>query len=310
MVVNYGAAGVEPGDQRLPAGVGVAEVQKVQAVAIGASGGIEDEVFLVLGGVGEVVPVGFVLIAVDEAVLGLVRPNFVVVHAVEGVLCTQFTALRCRIAAVVKPVADPARAGELHPAQDIPLGRARGQVVHMNFLPVGARFVLNHGDVAVVVARATEGCRNGTVLAQCIRIEEELVLAVQCFAHVPNALVLQSIVLRKEVPVADFPWHPDFFIIEKRFKTITQRLAPVQAVQVALGALDLFIHPSHGFFGAVVFQPPIRVRDLNAPQGVFDVFGAGLRIVHGAVHRGGRSLAIGEEERGAQCRSNGSKASE
>jgi hypothetical protein len=27
------------------------------------------------------------------------------------------------------------------------------------------------------------------------------------------------------------------------------------------------------------------------------------------VHRGGRSLAIGEEERGAQCRSNGSKAS-
>jgi hypothetical protein len=28
------------------------------------------------------------------------------------------------------------------------------------------------------------------------------------------------------------------------------------------------------------------------------------------VHRGGRSLTIGEEERGAQCRSNGSKASE
>ena len=65
MVVNHGAAGVEAGDQRLPARVGVAEVQKVQAVAIGAGGGIEDEVFLVFGGVGEVVPVGFVLIAVD-----------------------------------------------------------------------------------------------------------------------------------------------------------------------------------------------------------------------------------------------------
>ena len=150
--------------------------------------------------------------------------------------------------------------------------------VSLTEFPAGrARFVLNHGDVAVVVARATEGCGNGTVLAQCIRIEEELVLAVQCFAHVPNASVCSPSFFDRKYRSPIFRGIRIFFIIEKRFKTITQRLAPVQAVQVALGALDLFINPSHGFFGAVVFQPPIRVRDLNAPQGVFDVFGAGLR---------------------------------
>ena len=153
-VVHDAGAGVESVDHHLPVGVRVGEVLDVEVVAVGTCTGVQDEVAVVLRGVGEVVAVGLVVVAEDQLILALGGAQFVEVHAVEGVLCAELRAVGRRVAAVVEAVADPARAGELDPLQYVAGLLAGREVHHADLLPVAAGRVPHHHDVLVVIGGA------------------------------------------------------------------------------------------------------------------------------------------------------------
>ena len=297
MVDDVGA-GVEPVDDHLPVGTGVGQVLDVEVVAVCARARVEDEVAVVLGGVGEVVAVGLVVVAEDELVLALRCSELVVVHAVKGVLGAELAAGGRRVAAVVEAVADPAGAGEFDPLEDVAGLLAGVEVHHADLLPVAASHIAHDHDMLVVIGGAGEAGGHRAVLAQGVGVEEDAILAVEAVANVPDALVLQAVVFADVVAVANLPRCADFLVVEDLLVPVSDRVAERDGVEVAAGDGVLGLNPCAGLFAAVVLQPAVGVGDLGAEVGVGDVFGAGVRIGEG--HGVGGSGAGGPEQGGGQ----------
>ena len=304
-VVYNAGAGVESIDHHLPIGVGVGQVFDVKVVAVGAGGGIEDEVAVVLGGVSEVVAVGLVVVAEDQLVFALRRAQLVEVHAVKGVLCAEFAAVGGGVAAVIEAVAHPAGAGELDPLEHVAGFFAGFQVHHADLLPVAAGGVSHDHDVLVVIGGAGEAGGDGAVLAQGVGVEEDLVFAIESFADVPYALVLQSVILADVVAVANLPGSAHLLEVEDLLVAVSDGVAERDGVQMAARHGILGFHPGAGLFTAVVFEPTVGVGDLGAKIGVHHLLGAGVRVVvslhvvrlwSGAARRQNERCCGGEKE--------------
>ena len=277
-VVYNAGAGVESVDHHLPLGIGVGQVFDVEVVAVGAGARVENEVSVVLGGVGEVVAVGFVVVAEDQLVLALGRAEFVEVHAVEGVLGAELAAVGGGVAAVVKAVADPAGAGELDPLEHVAGFFTGLEVHHADLLPVAAGGVAHDHDVLVVIGGTGEAGGNGTVLAQGIGVEENLVLAIEAVADVPDALVLQAVVLADVVAVVNLPGGADLLVVEDLLVAVADGVAEGDGVQMTARHGVLGLNPSTGLLAAVVFKPPVRVCYCSSEISVCDLLGAGFRV--------------------------------
>ena len=74
------------------------------------------------------------------------------------------------------------------------MGLPGSEIVDVDLLPIGASGVLNDRDITVVVACAAERSGHCSVFTQGVGVEEQLVLSVQLIAHIPDALVLQTVV--------------------------------------------------------------------------------------------------------------------
>ena len=245
------------------------------------------------------VAVGLVVVAEDELILALWLSEFVIIHAVERILCTELAPVGGGVAAVVEAVADPARAGELDPLQHVARLFAGGEVHHADFLPVAAGRVAHHHDVLVVIGGAGQAGRDRPVLAEGVGVEEDPVLAVEAVADVPDALVLQAVVLADVVAVANLPGRADLLVVEDLLVAVADGLAEGDGVQVAAGHGVLGFDPGAGLLAAVVLEPAVGVGDLGAEVGVDDVFGAGVRVIKG-LHRIGSvgGGATGGQEEG------------
>ena len=244
------------------------------------------------------VAVGLVVVAEDQLVLALRGAQLVVVHAVEGVLGAELAAVGRRVAAVVEAVTDPAGAGELDPLQYVASFLASFEVHHVDLLPIAAGRVAHDGDVLVVIGGAGEAGGHGAILAQGVGVEEDAVLAVEAVADVPDALVLQAVVLADVVAVANLPRRADLLVVEDLLVAVADGVAEGDGVEVAAGDGVLGLDPRAGLLAAVVLQPAVGVGDLGAEVGVGDVFGAGVRIGEG--HGVGGSGASGPEQGGGQ----------
>ena len=295
-VVHDARAGVEAVHDHLPIRVGIGEVLNVEVVAVRAGGGIEDEEAVVLGGIGEVVTVGLVVVPEDQFVLALGRAQLVEVHAVEGVLGTELRAIRSRVPAIIEAVAHPARAGELDPFQHVARFFARCQVHDADLLPIAAGRIAHHHDVLVVIGGAGEAGGDGAVLAQGVGVEEDFVFAIEALADIPDALVLKSVVFADVVAVANLPRRTDLLVVEDLLIAVADGVAEGNSVQVLTGHRILGLYPCAGLFAAVVFEPAISIVDLGSEIGVHHLLGAGVRVVEGFHQIRLRGSATGGQE--------------
>ena len=207
------------------------------------------------------------------------------------------------VAAVVEAVAHPAGAGELDPLQDVTGLLAGLEVHHADLLPVAAGGVAHHNHVIVVIGGAGEAGGHGAVLAQGIGVEEDLVLAIEAVADVPDALILQAVVLADVVAVANLPGGADFLVVEDLLVAVSDGVAEGDGVQVAARQGILGFYPSAGFFAAVVFEPTVRVGDLRTEIGVDHAVLAGVRVLE-SLH------GVGLRRGGACCPEQGDGAGE
>ena len=253
----------------------------MEVVAVRARARVEDEVAVVLGGVGKVVAVGLVVVAEDQLILALWLSELVIIHAVKRVLCTELAAVRGWVAAVVEAVSHPAGAGELDPLEDV-VGLFAGFEVHdADFLPVAAGGVAHDHDILVVIGGAGEAGGHRAVLAQGVGVEEDAVLAIEAVADVPDALVLQTVVFTDVVAVANLPGGADLLVVEDLLVAVADGVAERDGVEMVPGDGVLGLDPRTRLLAAVVLKPAIGVSDFSFEVGVNHVLGSGVRVIQG-----------------------------
>ena len=114
------------------------------------------------------------------------------------------------------------------------------------------------------VRRNAEHIYRGGVIAAFTGVHQHLVCAVQAWPGVQHGLVLLRKPHREEVAPAAFPGQRKRRHLEQACKLLLQRFAPRQRLDQRIGMMVLRINPRTRLRRFLVFEPPVRVRDLDA----------------------------------------------
>ena len=232
------------------------------------------------------IEIGLVVGRIDQfirALIGAERMEIdpvVLVERLEGLPLP-----RCRKAAVVEPAAvlRPVEPGELHPLDRVVQHLTRGDVQHLDRPPVATAILDQVGELSTILGNRIARQRGRIVFRPLIRIDQDPRLSVETVADVENALVLQAVVARIEIPAALFGGQAEAFVIGQLRNPRLERVASRQLGQEGIRHRILAGDPrGHFLIGAdVVFKPAVRIGDFLAEGRFDDVAGPGFGVVWG-----------------------------
>ena len=251
---------------------------------------VDQQVLAVLGDRGVRVAARVFGLAEDETVFALVRAQRVEVdgHRFRTVALRRVV-FAWGIAAVEEPrvVGHPGDRSELGEVDQVARVFAALHIAYLPLPPVRAAVRLGVGDVAPVAARGHPGQRHRRVLAPGVRVEQEaagrfVALLVHRLGHVDDALVLQPVVVAVEVAPAALARRAPALVVPNLQQPVLDRGAAWKGGQKRLRDGVLRRHPGRRLFTVEVFEPAVRVGDLNAEVVVDLIDLTGLRVLHRA----------------------------
>ena len=142
-------------------------------------------------------------------------------------------------------------------------------ITNLPLPPVRAAVRLRVRDVAAVPAGREPGQRHGRVVAPGVRVEQHVsgrlvTLLVHRLRDVDHALVLESVVVVVEVALAALAGRAPALVVPDRAEPLFDRFAAGQRGQEWLRDFVLGSDPGRRLLAVEVFQPAVRIRDLDA----------------------------------------------
>jgi hypothetical protein len=204
------------------------------------------------------------------------------IHLVELVEAGQvvFVGFGRFVAAVVKAVFSPRRAGNFHPVQFFGQQLVGGQVQDAHLVPVGTAPAGGVGQVAVVVAEFDAGQGRGAIGRKPVGVEQHARFFGTALA-VEHGLVLQAVVLAKHQVFAYPLRHAVALVIPHGGEPRPDLIPKRNLVQVTEGELVLGRDPGLGLGRVEGFEPAVGVGYGHAEIGVGNVGCGRWRVVHG-----------------------------
>ena len=158
----------------------------------------DDQILAILGDFPAHVPVRLVGAFVHEQVVRLCSAEFVQVDFMKSIGVLQFRAGHRLLEPAVEEtlaILGPGWAREFDPPDQVGKILARGNVPHLQYIPIGACFRCAVSKVPAVLTDGVAGQRNRAVLGERIRIEKNARRPVEISGRVQDALILKTVVL-------------------------------------------------------------------------------------------------------------------
>ena len=265
-------------DARVPR---VFQIEIVDAVPpIGAEPHGHHGVATVVGDVGAEAPIRLVRPLVHQDVLGLVGAEPVIIEPLESVHVGECLVPGLGIAAVEesRAVLGPRGARKLDPLQVIRQVAPARHVAHAELLPVRPARRGPVGEAPPVFGHRQRRDGHGAVFGEQVGIEQRLGAGREGSLLVQHRLVLQPVVLEKEVAPRLVEWRAVLRIVPERRQALAERRPLRDLREIALGEPVLGIDPAPRFGGIGVLEPAIGVGDPRAVIVVDYIALAGRRV--------------------------------
>mmetsp|Transcript_3997 Transcript_3997/g.11977 ORF Transcript_3997/g.11977 Transcript_3997/m.11977 type:complete len:607 (+) Transcript_3997:1550-3370(+) len=218
------------------------------------------------------VPVGMLIVSVDETIARLFFAHLVKIHHVifhlRGALATVFKSLvrvHLGITAVVEPgaVLCPRNGGVSGPvtvAWDVLTGL---KVANLDGPPVRTA----EGDcvcqIFAVVGHLDLTQRRSAILGQEVRVQYDLHVVIEAVLSVEDALILLPFLPEQHDPVAsDMKRAPDLVILVHVLELLEHAVPHAALLYVLSAQRVLFVDPCFCLLAVRVLEPPVRIRDL------------------------------------------------
>ncbi len=240
---------------------------EVHLVTVRSSADVQRREFLFLSNANANVEIAIRLVLPHEHIILLRIAQLVVIDLLEFAGRAELGAFGRRgVTAVEEAVLIEGGAAEFAPLDQVSGRLQRGEVVHHDLLPIAAGLLHAHGHVPVVLAGADGVVGGGARGIQHVGVNEDLVLAVEPFAHVDYGLVLQAAVLPHEVAVAHAHGAIHFREVVELLVTLCQCAAEGDLLQVGIGDRVLALHPIGRLGARIVLEPAVGVGYPSAVQ--------------------------------------------
>ena len=262
--------------------LGLLQVEVINPVPpVGTEPYLQHRIPAVVGHLGVHSPVGLVRSLVDEHVLRLIRAQAVVIEALKPVHLGERLVDRLRVPAVEEAgaIVGPRRARELDPLEVIgPVAPLR-DIAHAELLPIGAARRRAVGQEPPVVRDRQGRERHRTVFGQEVRVEQRLRVRRERRLFVQDGLVLETIVLEKEVATCLPEWRAVLRIVPDLRQPLADRAARGDLGEIGGGEPVFRLDPGAAFGRVRVLEPAVRVGDPGPVIIVDDIALASGRIL-------------------------------
>ena len=305
VVVDEGVIRVEIHQQLDDRRVGLLQVLVEDAVfGIGALRGRDDEIMAVIGHGPVEIPILVIGPMINEFVLGLRRPEPMIIEFVEVIgfrqpgLFGRFVVTRVKKSLAIFC---PGRARKFHPFDDIGPIFHRSHLTHADFLPIGPGSGKRVSHEIAVLGDVIAFQRHSSVSGKLVRVEQHLRLGVKRGDRVKHALILQPVVPGEEIAASLLERHAVTLVIPQPGQARLDGRQPGNLLKIAESDFVLRLHPGLCLRRIVVLQPAIRIGDLHAVIIVHDVRPARVRV-NDFGRRGVVGGLVGHAAGDRQCR--------